>query len=83
MVSFIAISSCCPITKLSKLLTSCLTTIKEHVKRYCDKVCENIFLSIMNYDVLTKPENELYNNSLLSSYITTSLHYVLLYLTIS
>ena len=28
------------ITELSKLLTSCLTAIRKHVIKYCDKVCE-------------------------------------------
>ena len=27
-------------TELSKLLASCLTTIKKHVNKYCEKVCE-------------------------------------------
>ena len=38
---FIANSSSCTTTKLSTLLTSCLTKIKEHVKFYCDKTYEN------------------------------------------
>ena len=32
---FIANSSSCTTTELSKLLTSCLTTIKNHVTKYC------------------------------------------------
>ena len=56
---FIANSSRCTTTKVSKLLTSCLTEIKSHVKRYCDKVYENsginLFWSIKNSgDVLNK-----------------------------
>ena len=35
---FIANSSPCTTTKLSKLLTSCLTAVKNHVIRYCEKV---------------------------------------------
>ena len=39
-------------TELSKLLTSCLTTIKNHVIKYCGKVYErsgkNLFWSIRN-----------------------------------
>ena len=39
-------------TELSKLLTSCLTTIKNHVIKYCEKVYErsdkNLFWSIKN-----------------------------------
>ena len=34
---FIANSSSCTTTELSKLLTSCLTTIKNHVIEYCEK----------------------------------------------
>ena len=37
---FIANSSSCTTTELSKLLTSCLTTIKNHVIKYCQKVYE-------------------------------------------
>ena len=44
---FIAKSSSCTTTELSKLLTSCLTAVKNHVIRYCEKVYErsgkNIF----------------------------------------
>ena len=49
---FIANSSSCTTTELSKLLTSCLTTIKNHVIKYCEEVYErsgkNIFWSIKN-----------------------------------
>ena len=37
---FIANSSSCKTTELSKLLTSCLTAIKNHVIKYCEKVYE-------------------------------------------
>ena len=37
---FIANSSSCTTTELSKLLTSCLTAVKNHVIRYCEKVYE-------------------------------------------
>ena len=37
---FIANSRSCTTTELSKLLTSCLITIKNHVIKYCEKVCE-------------------------------------------
>ena len=37
---FIAKSSFCTTTKLSKLLSFCLTAIKSHVIRYCEKVYE-------------------------------------------
>ena len=49
---FIANSSSCTTTELSKLLTSCLTAVKNHVIRYCEKVYEssskNLFWSIEN-----------------------------------
>ena len=37
---FIANSSSCTTTELSKLLTSCLTAIKAKVIKYCDTVYE-------------------------------------------
>ena len=37
---FIANSSSCTTTKLSKLLTSCLTDIKAKVINYCETMCE-------------------------------------------
>ena len=37
---FIANSSACTTSELSKILTSCLTAIKIHVIRYCEKVYE-------------------------------------------
>ena len=47
---FIANSSSCTTTELSKLLTSSLSTIKENVIKYCEKVFErsgkNLFWSI-------------------------------------
>ena len=56
---FIANSSSCTTTKLSILLTSCLTKIKDHVKSYCDKAYPNsgihLFWSIKNSnEVLNK-----------------------------
>ena len=43
-------SSSCFTTELSKFLTSCLTAVKNHVIRYCEKVYEwsgkNLFWSI-------------------------------------
>ena len=47
---FIGNSSSCTTTELSKLLTSCLTAVKNHVIRYCERVYErsgkNLFWSI-------------------------------------
>ena len=56
---FIANSSSCTTTELSKLLTSCLTAIKSHVIRYFETVYEtsnkNWFWSIKNSgEVLSK-----------------------------
>ena len=49
---FIAYSSSCTTTELSKLLTSCLTAIKSHAIRYCETVYKtsnkNWFWSIIN-----------------------------------
>ena len=49
---FIANSSSCTKTELSKLLTSCLTAVKNHVTRYRKKVYErpgkNLFRSVKN-----------------------------------
>ena len=50
---FIANSSSCTTTELSKLLTSCLTAVKKHVIKYCEKVYErsskNLFWSILKF----------------------------------
>ena len=43
---FIANSSSCTTTELSKLLTSCLTAIKSHVIRYCETGYETLFLDL-------------------------------------
>ena len=56
---FIANSSSSTTTELSKLLTSCLTAVKNHVIRYCEKVYErsgkNLVWSIINSgEVLNK-----------------------------
>ena len=56
---FIANLSSCTTTELSTLLTSCLTAVKNHVIRYCEKVYErsgkNLFWPIKNSgEVLNK-----------------------------
>ena len=38
--SSLSLTSSCTTTELSKLLTSCLTAVKNHVIRYCEKVYE-------------------------------------------
>ena len=62
---FIANSSSCTTTELSKLLTSCLTAVKNHVIRYCEKVYErsgkNLFWYIKNSgEVLTSEDTKRY-----------------------
>ena len=70
---FIADSSSCTDAGLSELLTSCLTTIKNHVIKYCEKVCErsgkNLFWSIKNScEVLNKLRSRGFRASSLSTY---------------
>ena len=70
---FIANSSSCTTTELLKLLTSCLTTIKKHVIKYCEKVYErsvkNLFWSIKNScEVLNKLKSRGFRASSLSTY---------------
>ena len=76
---FIANSSSCTTTELSKLLTSCLTTIKNHVVKYCEKVYErsgkNLFWSIKNScEVLNKLKSRGFRASSLSTYDFSTLY---------
>ena len=76
---FIANSSSCTTTELSKLLTSCLTTIKNHVIKYCEKVYErpgkNLFWSIKNScEVLNKLKSRGFRASSLSKYDFSTLY---------
>ena len=76
---FIANSSSCTTTELSKLLTSCLTSIKNHVIIYCEKVHEmsgkNLFWSIKNScEVLNKLKFRGYRASSLSTYDFSTLY---------
>ena len=76
---FIANSSSCTTTNISKLLTSCLTAIKLHVKRYCAQVYENsgkhLFWSIKNSgDILDKLKIKNYNVSSVSTYDFSTLY---------
>ena len=76
---FIANSSSCTTTELSKLLTSCLTTIKIYVIKYCEKVYEksgkNLFWSIKNScEVLNKPKSGGFRASSLSTYDFSTLY---------
>ena len=81
---FIATSSSCTITERSKLLTSCLTTVKNHVIKYCENVCErsdkNLFWSIKNScEVLNKLKYRSFRASSLSTYDFSTLYTTLLH----
>ena len=76
---FIANSSSCTTTELSKLLTSYLTTIKNHVIKYCEKVYErsgkNLFWSIKNScEVLNKLKSRGFRASSLSAHDFSTLY---------
>ena len=76
---FIANSSSCTTTELSKLLTSCLTAVQNHVIRYCEKVYErsgkNLFWSIKNSDeVLNKLKSREFRATSLSTYDFSTLY---------
>ena len=76
---FIANSSSCTTTELSKLLTSCLTAIKSHVIRYCETVYEtsnkNWFWSIKNSgEVLSKLKCSGFRATSLSTYDFSTLY---------
>ena len=76
---FIANSSSCTTTELSKLLTSCLTAVKNHVIRYCEKVCERsgkiLFWSIKNSrEVLNKLKSRGFRATSLSTYDFSTLY---------
>ena len=76
---FIANSSSCTTTELSKLLTSCLTAVKNHVIRYCEKVYErsgkHLFWSIKNTgEVLNKLKSRGFRATSLSTYDFSTLY---------
>ena len=76
---FIAYSSSCTTTELSKLLTSCLTAVKKHVNKYCEKVYErsgkNLFWSIKNSgEILDKLKARDFNATSLSTYDFSTLY---------
>ena len=64
--------SSCTTTELSKLLTSCLTAVKNHVIRYCEKVYErsgkNLFWSIKNSGEVLKLKSRGFLATSLSTY---------------
>ena len=76
---FIANSSSCTTTELSKLLTFCFTGVTNHVIRYCQKVYErsgkNLFLSIKNPgEVLNKLQSRGFRATSLSTYDFSTLY---------
>ena len=76
---FIANSSSCTTTELSKLLTSCLIAVKEHVIKYCEKVYErsgkNLFWSIKNSgEILDKLKARDFNATSLYTYDFSTLY---------
>ena len=76
---FIANSSSCTTTELSKLLASCLTAVKRHVIKYCEKVYErsgkNLFWSIKNSgEILDKLKARDFNATSLSPYDFSTLY---------
>ena len=76
---FIANSISCMTTELSKLLTSCLTSIKYHVIKYCEKVYErsdkNLVWSIKNpCEVVHKLKSRGFRASSLSTYDFSTLY---------
>ena len=76
---FIANSSSCTTIELSKLLTSCLTAVKNHVIRYCEKVCgrsgKNLYWSIKNSgEVFNKLKSKGFRATSLSTYDFSSLY---------
>ena len=76
---FIANSSSCTTTELSKLLTSCLTAVKNYDIRYCEKVYErsgkNLFWSIKNSgEVLNKLKSRGFRATSLSTYDFSTLY---------
>ena len=81
---FIANSSSCTTTELSNLLTSCLTAVKKHVIKYCEKVyersCKNLFWSIKNSgEILDKLKAIDFNATSLSTYDFSTLYTTLPY----
>ena len=63
-------------TELSKLLTSCLTAVKKHVIKYCEKGSgKNLFWSIKNSgEILDKLKARDFNATSLSTYDFSTLY---------
>ena len=75
---FVANSSSCTTTELSKLLTSCLNAVKNHVIRYCEKVYErsgkNLCWSIKNSGEVLKLKSRGFRAISLSTYDFSTLY---------
>ena len=76
---FIANSSSCTTTELSELFNSCITAVKTHVIRYCEKVYErsgkNLFWSIKNSgEVLNKLKSRGFRATSLSTHDFSTLY---------
>ena len=76
---FIANSSSCTTTSLSKVLTFCLTAIKNHWIKYCEKIYEregiNFFWSIKNSaEILNKLKTKGFQASTISTYDFSTLY---------
>ena len=76
---FIANSSSCTTKSLSKVLTSCLTAIKNHWIKYCEKTYEregiNYFWSIKNStEILNKLKAKGFQASTISTYDFSTLY---------
>ena len=76
---FIANSSSCTTTEISKGLTKCLTAIKDHSIKYCERAFEttgkNLFWSIKNSgEVLTKLKTKQFKASSLSTFDFSTLY---------
>ena len=81
---FIANSSSCTTSELSKLLTSCLTAVKSHVIRYCQRQCtigqEKYILVYKNSgEVLSKLKFTEFQATSLSTYDFSTLYTTLLH----
>ena len=79
---FVANSSSCTTTKLSKLLTSCLTAVKKHVIKYYEKVhersCKKLFWSIkILCEILDKLKAKDFNATSLSTSDFSTLYTIL------
>ena len=72
---FIANSSSCITTELSKLLTSCLTAFKNHCEKVYERSGKNLFWSIKNSgEVLNKLKSRGFRATSLSTYDFSTLY---------